>query len=239
MTSIALITGGSGGIGQACAKALAPTHDIAVQYYQNRASATATVDVLTEEYDCNAAAFQCDVSDSNAVQRLVEAIGETLGDVDVLVNNAGVFRQQRLEEISEAELQQTLTTNLRGTVYCSRAVLPGMCRRDQGHIVSVSSTAGIHGSSTDPVYSASKGGQISFTKSLARMYTEQGVYANVVAPGPTETKLFPDDRQQAVERVSPIDRLIEPTEVAEAVQFFATATGITGQVLEIHGGLYE
>ena len=164
MTQTALITGGSGGIGRACALALAPTHDIAVQYYQNETAATEITSQITTEYECDAAAFQCDVADPDSVRGLVEKTEQKFESVNVLVNNAGVFLQRCLEQMSRKEIDHTLETNLRGAIYCSREVLSAMCRRQRGHIISVASTAGTRGSGTDPVYSASKGGLIAFTK---------------------------------------------------------------------------
>lgn len=235
--SVALVTGGSGGIGRACSRTLAQEHgcDVAIHYNSDEESARG----LAEELDSTgvrSGAYQCDVSDSVAVEEMVGHIHDDLGPVTILVNNAGVGPARSLFETSIDQLDRVLAINLQGTMYCTRAVLPDMLEAEGGRIVNVASSAGIHGSRRDPAYGASKGGMIAFSKSLARAYTGEGVLSNVVAPGPTDTQMYRDEWRSNAESNIRIGRLIRPDEIAEAVAFFAATSSVSGKVLEVDGG---
>jgi 3-oxoacyl-[acyl-carrier protein] reductase len=236
MAPTALITGASGGIGAATARDLGRDHDVLVHYHSNREAAEAVAADLAAG-DTGAVVHGCDVSDPDAVASMVDRATDEFGGVDVLVNNAAVFHQTALTEASTEEIQRTLRVNLEGAVYCVREVLPGMVDRGAGRIVNVSSTAGVHGSPTDPAYGASKGGLLGLTRSLAKRYTGEGIFTNAVAPGPTDTPMFAQERRPATRERSPIDRLVAPEEIAEAIRAFATTAATTGQVLTIDGGI--
>lgn len=235
MVRTALVTGGSGGIGSACVRALAPDHHVAVQYRSNESAATALVDELGGA-GTEVRPVQADVTEADAVVSMVETVTDDLGAIDVLVNSAGVMKGKGITELSPSAIEQVLSINLYGTILCTRAVLPAMLELDRAHIVNVASTAGTHGSHGDPVYGASKGGQVAFTRSLASAYTDDGLFTNAVAPGAVETEMFPDEWVAGVERSYPLGRLVRPSEVADAVRFLAETTCISGEVLEIDQG---
>ncbi|MFC6940192.1 SDR family NAD(P)-dependent oxidoreductase [Salinirubellus sp. GCM10025818] len=231
----AVVTGGSGGIGRACVGELASDHDVAVHYHTDREGAEAAVEAV-EDDDAETGIFRADLGDRSEVEGMVDDVVDRFGGVDVLVNNAGVFFQTGLLEMTPEEIETTLSVNVTGTIYCTRAVLPSMLERGGGRIVTVASRAGVKGSPTDPVYGASKGGVIAFTRSLARQYTGDGVFANAVAPGATDTKMYAEERRPAKREASPISRLVKPEEVADAVRFFVDTESVSGRVLEVDGG---
>ncbi|SDF40731.1 SDR family NAD(P)-dependent oxidoreductase [Halorientalis regularis] len=236
MTRTALVTGASGGIGSATARNLGADHDVVVHYNSDQESAEAVAgDVRDQGQDALVA--QCDVTDPEAVTAMVEDVREQLGTIDALVNNAAVLHEAPLEDADDETIQQTLRVNLEGAVYCTRAVLPAMREQGEGRIVNISSTAGTGGSPTDVAYGASKSGLLGLTKSLAKQYTKDGIRTNAVAPGPVKTEMFAEERRPDVRDISPLDRLVEPDEVAEAVRTFATTSAMTGQTLVVDGGI--
>lgn len=229
----ALVTGASKGIGRAIAVELA------------RAGATVVVGYRTgqEEADALAAeirgrAIQADVSDAASALSLVEQAGE----LDVLVNNAGLTRDGLLVRMSDDDWDTVIQTNLSSIFYTCRAVSRSMMRRRAGAIVNVSSIVGIHGNAGQTNYAASKAGIIGFTKSLARELGSRGVRANVVAPGYVRTQLtdvLPESATDAMLAATPLGRLGDPGDVAGAVRFLCSddASFITGTVLLVDGGL--
>lgn len=235
MVRTALVTGASGGIGRATARDLGQDHDVLVHYHSD-ADAAEAVAADVREGGREAVTHQCDVSDPDDVAAMVELTEAELGSVDVLVNNAATIYRANLLESSHEQMRRTLSVNLEGQINCTREVLPGMCERGEGWIVNVSSTAGTRGSPSDPAYGASKGGVIGFTKSLSRQHTADGVFSNVVAPGPTDTGMFPPERRPGAREDLPTGRLLRPVEIAEAIRFFATTTSISGKVLEVDAG---
>lgn len=236
MAHTALVTGASGGIGSATARELGEDHDVVVHYNSDHERAEAVADDVRSN-GSDAIVHRADVSDPAAVESMVERARDELGTVDVLVNNAGVLHAAALETASDEAIQQTMRVNLEGSLYCARAVLPDMIEQNQGWIVNVSSTGGTTGSPTDASYGASKSGMLGLTRSLAKRYTSEGIYANAVAPGPTETEMFAEDRRPEARDESPIGRLVTPDEVAEMIRTFATTSAIVGQTLTIDGGL--
>ncbi len=236
MPRTALVTGASGGIGRATARDLGTDHDVVVHYNTDREHAT-TVAAAVRDGGRDATVHQCDLRDPDAVETMVARARDEFGGVDVLVNNAGVLHAAALETASDEQIRETLRVNLEGAVFCARSVLPGMRERGEGWIVNVSSTAGTGGSPTDAAYGASKAGLLGLTKSLARQYTDDGIFTNAVAPGPVKTALFAPERRPATREASPIDRLVRPEEVAEAIRTFATTSSTTGQTLTVDGGI--
>ncbi|MCQ4334587.1 SDR family NAD(P)-dependent oxidoreductase [Natronomonas sp. F2-12] len=236
MTPTALVTGASGGIGSATARDLGTDHDVVVHYNSDRESAE-SVAADIEANGREALVYQCDLGDPDAIETMVAEIREAAGGVDVLVNNAGLFYTTALEAATDEEIQRTLRVNLEGTLFCTRAVLPGMIERGEGRIVNVSSIAGTRGSPSDAAYGASKAGMLGLTKSLAKQYTDEGIFSNAVAPGPTKTEMYAEERRPAARERSPIDRLVDPEEVAEAIRLFATTESVTGETLTVDGGI--
>jgi 3-oxoacyl-[acyl-carrier protein] reductase len=229
----ALVTGGSRGIGRAIAAELANAGATVVIGYRaggEEAEATAS------EIGCRT--IQADVSDPDEARRLVEEAG----DVDVLVNNAGITRDGLLARMSDEDWRTVLDTNLGGTFNTCRAVVRGMMKRRSGSIVNVSSIVGVHGNPGQTNYSASKAGIIGFTKALARELGSRGVRANVVAPGYISTRLtneLPEELRNTMLANTPLGRFGDAEDVAGAVRFLASdaASFVTGEVLLVDGGL--
>lgn len=239
MASTALVTGGSGGIGNATARELATDHDVVVQYHTDGSGAERVVAEIQEEGG-NATAVQCDVREPDAVAALFERARDVFGPVDVLVNNAGMapVADEEFVERTPESIRRTLDVNLVGAMYCAQEVLEPMADRGDGRIVNVASTAGAHGSPSDPVYGASKGGLIAFTKSIAKRYTSEGVLSNAVAPSVTDTPMLPADRREAAREKFPMGRIVRPEEVAATVRYLVSDAYDSGKVIEVAGGRF-
>jgi 2-hydroxycyclohexanecarboxyl-CoA dehydrogenase len=244
---VALVTGGAGGIGRAIAAALhARGLLVAVADLEERA-AERVASELREEGGA-ALGVAMDVTDSASVGTAVVIVGEQLGAVDVLVNNAGWDELRPFIETDEAFWRRVVDVNYLGALRVTRAVLPGMIEDSFGRIVSISSDAARAGSSLESVYAGAKAALIGFTKSLAREVARSGVTANVVCPGPTRTPMLAgivehDERGariiEAMSRAVPMRRLGEPDDIAAAVAYFVSdeAAYVTGQTLSVSGGL--
>jgi 3-oxoacyl-[acyl-carrier protein] reductase len=229
----ALVTGGSRGIGRAIATELAGAGAKVVIGY--RSGGDEAEEVAGE---IGARAVQADVSNAEDAKRLVDEAGE----VEILVNNAGVTRDGLLARMSDDDWRTVLETNLGGTFNTCRAVSRGMMKRRAGAIVNVSSVVGLHGNPGQTNYSASKAGIIGFTKALARELGSRGVRANVVAPGYISTRLtneLPEELKGAMLANTPLGRFGDPEDVAGAVRFLCSdaAAFVTGEVLLVDGGL--
>ncbi len=226
-----LVTGGSRGIGLACARALAADgHRVAVTF-----SSTA-VD------EPSLMAVACDVTDPVQVDAAVSEIEEQLGPVEVLVANAGITRDGLLVRMSESDFSAVIDTNLTATWRMTKRVLPGMMKARWGRIVIVSSVGAYVGAPGQANYAASKAGLIGLARSIAREYGPRGITANVVAPGPIDTDMLgamPADKRAALAGVIPVGRIGTPEEVAATVSFLASnpAAFITGAVVPVDGGL--
>lgn len=227
-----LITGASRGIGAACARFFAKSgYDVIINYNNSKEEA------LRLAREIGAETIRADVSSSAQVDDMFKAAGE----VNILVNNAGISGFYMLDAMSDDEWNKMIGVNLNGVFYCTRAVLPQMLRRKSGAIVNVSSMWGICGSSCEAAYSASKAGVIGLTKALAKEVGPSGIRVNCVAPGAIDTdmnkKLGGDAIKELCEE-TPLGRLGSPEEVARAILFLADDDGfITGQVLSPNGGL--
>jgi 3-oxoacyl-[acyl-carrier protein] reductase len=230
---VALVTGASRGIGAAIARELASAGaEVVVGFNAGREEAEALAAEL------GGRAVQADVSSLADAARLVEEAGE----LDVLVNNAGLTRDGLLARMSDEDWQVVLDTNLGSVFATCRAAVRPMMKRRAGAIVNVSSIVGLHGNPGQANYAASKAGIIGFTKALARELGSRGVRANVVAPGYVGTRLtevLPDAAKAAMLANTPLGRLGEPEDVAGAVRFLCSdeASFITGEVLLVDGGL--
>jgi 3-oxoacyl-[acyl-carrier protein] reductase len=230
---LALVTGASKGIGRAIAQELARAGaDVVIGYRSGKDEAERLAAEL------GARAVQADVSSPEDAKRLVEEAG----DVDVLVNNAGLTRDGLLARMSDDDWRTVIDTNLSSVFYTCRAVTRPMMKKRAGSIVNVSSIVGVHGNWGQTNYAASKAGIIGFTKSLARELGSRNVRANVVAPGYVKTALtdvLPEEATRAMIDNTPLSRVAEPEEIAGAVRFLASdqASFITGEVLLVDGGL--
>ena len=230
---VALVTGGSRGIGRAIALELGRAGaEVVVGYRTGRDEAES---VATE---IGARAVEADVSDAESAAALVAAAG----DVDVLVNNAGLTRDGLLVRMSDDDWRTVIDTNLSSVFYTCRAAARPMMRKRSGSIVNVSSIVGVHGNWGQTNYAASKAGIIGFTKSLARELGSRNIRANVVAPGYVTTQLtdvLPEEAKQAMLTNTPLGRLGDPEDVAGAVRFLCSddARFVTGDVLLVDGGL--
>jgi 3-oxoacyl-[acyl-carrier protein] reductase len=229
----ALVTGASRGIGRAIAEELARAGAAVVVGYR---SGAAEADAVAKEV--GGRAIQADVSDPDEAKRLVEEAG----DVDVLVNNAGLTRDGLLARMPDEDWRAVIDTNLGGAFHTCRAAARGMMRRRTGAIVNISSVVGVHGNPGQTNYSAAKAGIIGFTKALARELGQRGVRANVVAPGYITTRLtevIPAELKNVMLANTPLGRFGDPADVAGAVRFLCSdeAAFITGEVLLVDGGL--
>jgi 3-oxoacyl-[acyl-carrier protein] reductase len=229
----ALVTGGSRGIGAAVARELARAGATVVVGYRSGAE---EAEAIASEIDGRA--VQADVSNVDEAKRLIEEAG----DLDVLVNNAGITRDGVLARMTDDDWRSVLETNLCSVFYTCRAVSRGMMKRRGGSIVNLSSIVGLHGNWGQSNYAASKGGIVAFTKSLAQELGSRGVRANVVAPGYVKTQLtdaIPEEAQQQMLGLTPLGRFGEPEDVARAVRFLSSddASFITGEVVVVGGGL--
>jgi 3-oxoacyl-[acyl-carrier protein] reductase len=230
---LALVTGASRGIGRAIAEELARAGaSVVVGYRSGKDEAEELATAI------GGRAIQADVSDAGEAKRLVDEAG----DIDVLVNNAGLTRDGLLARMSDDDWRTVIETNLSSVFYTCRAVTRPMMKKRGGSIINISSIVGVHGNWGQTNYGASKAGIIGFTKSLARELGSRNIRANVVAPGYVKTALtevLPDEATAAMVQQTPLGRVADPEEIAGAVRFLASdqASFITGEVLLVDGGL--
>ena len=236
-----LITGASRGIGRAAAAAFAREgYRVAVNYHKSREAAQALAGEL-QSRGCDALAFQADVADRAQVGEMFAAVRRELGGVHVLVNNAGVAKQQLFGDVTSQDWDRMFGVNLKGMYHCIQEALPWMIREKRGSILNLSSIWGITGASCEAVYSATKAGVIGLTKALAKELGPSGIRVNCVAPGVIDTdmnrQLSPEDLQ-ALREETPLEALGTPEDVAELLVFLASekAGFITGQVISPNGG---
>jgi 3-oxoacyl-[acyl-carrier protein] reductase len=231
----ALVTGASRGIGRAIAIALADAGaDVAVNYRERKGDAEATVMAVTKA-GRKSAAFGADVSDGQAVTAMVGNIEKTLGPVDILVNNAGVAIRRSLDEISEADFDHTITTNLKSVFLCTQAVWRGMRSRNWGRIVNISSGAARGAGVFGVHYNASKAGLEGLTRGYAARLVKHGITVNAVAPSLIDTEMIASRRDEIAARV-PLGRLGTAEEIAAAVVMVASNPYMTGQTIHVNGG---
>jgi 3-oxoacyl-[acyl-carrier protein] reductase len=239
---IALVTGASRGIGAAIADALANAGARVVGTATTAAGAAAIGERLSR-LPGGGEGRVLDVADATACESIVEGIAKDLGPVSILVNNAGITRDQLMLRMKDEDWQAILDTNLSSVFRLSRAVLRNMMKARKGRIISIASVIGVTGNAGQANYAAAKAGIIGFTKSLAREVGSRGVTANVVAPGFIETdmtRVLPDAQRNAMLGGIALGRLGAPEDIAQAVLFLASpAAGyITGETLHVNGGMH-
>jgi len=239
---VALVTGGSRGIGRAIAGRLATSgHVVAVNYARNAEAATSVVEEITAGGG-RAVAYAADASDADQVGAMFASIAEDLGPLSVLVNNAGTTADNLLLRMGPADFDRIIATNLRSTYLCTRLALRPMLKARWGRVVSIASVAGISGNAGQSNYAASKAGMIGFSKSVSKEVGSRGITVNVVAPGFIATDLTEGLSQavkdEAAGRIA-LGRFGNAEEVAGAVDFLVSddASYISGQVLAVDGGL--
>jgi acetoacetyl-CoA reductase len=237
-----LVTGGSRGIGRAIALELGRRGaSVAVGYASNKEAAEAVVgEIATSGGDSFSLGF--DVGDPAAIEPAVATVLERFGKIDVLVNNAGITRDRSLAKMSTEEWDAVLQTNLSSVFHLTSRVLPHMVAAGSGRIVNISSVIGLHGNFGQANYAAAKAGIIGFTKSAALELARKGVTVNAIAPGFIETEMIaamPDQVRASILEKIPMGRFGRPDEIAQVVAFLVThGDYITGQVIEINGGMY-
>jgi 3-oxoacyl-(acyl-carrier-protein) reductase len=239
---VALVTGGSRGIGRAISLELARNGAaVAVNFVSNAAAAEAVAaDIRAMGGEC--LLVQGDVSKKEAARSVVGKIQEAWKKIDILVNNAGITRDRTMKKMTDEDWEAVIAVNLNGTYYCTAAAMPAMIEQKFGRIINIASIVGETGAFGQSNYASSKGGIIAFTKCLALELAKEGITANVVAPGYTGTEMVEAMPQEVLDKICariPLRRLARPEEVAKAVLFLARdADYITGFTLDVNGGLY-
>lgn len=240
---VAVVTGGSRGIGRAVSETLARQGAyVVVNYAGNEAAAVACVDAIVKAGG-KAEAKRFDVSSAEAVDEAITDVHKRLGRIDILVNNAGIALDQLLLRVKPEEIEKTFATNVAGAIWCSKSAIRLMMRARTGRIINLSSVVGESGNPGQTVYAASKAALIGLTKTLAREYASRGITANVVAPGFIETDMtstLSEDMRKVIVEQTPVGRIGRADEVAAAVLYLASdeAGYVTGQTLRVNGGMY-
>lgn len=239
---VALVTGGTRGIGRAIVAKLARAGAQVVLTSRSADNASVAAHELSEETEGLIEGFACDVGDAKACEGLVGDIIQRHGRIDILVNNAGITNDKLIMRMSDRDWRSIFDTNLHGAFYTVKAVTRPMMKQRSGRIINISSVVGLHGNPGQANYAATKAGLIGLTKSVARELGSRGITANVVAPGYIQsdmTDAIDEKMKDALLGQIPLGSLGEPDDVAEVVLFLASpaARYITGAVLQVDGGL--
>jgi 3-oxoacyl-[acyl-carrier protein] reductase len=239
---VALVTGGSRGIGRAIVLALAKAGaDVAINYAGNTAAANETAEAV-KAMGRKTILVQGDVADTETCQNMIKTVVSELGRLDILVNNAGITRDGLLMRMKEEDWDAVLSTNLKSMYNCTKAVMRTMMKQKSGRIVNMASVVGETGNAGQANYAAAKAGVIGFTKAIAKEVASRGITVNAIAPGfiaTDMTKVLGDEVQAEMVKTIPLGRPGKPEDVANAVLFFVSeeAAYITGQVLNVDGGM--
>ena len=241
MKNCVVVTGGSRGIGAAISSLFATKEfNVVINYNNSEKDAKKLCDTLLEQ-GFSAIPFKADISNPIEAERLVKFAVEKFGNIDVLINNAGISQQKLLTDITDDDWDKMISTNLSGAFYCSRAAAKYMINKKNGSIINISSMWGISGASCEVHYSAAKAGLIVLTKALAKELGPSNIRVNCVAPGLIDTDMnntLSDDDKAALINETPLCRIGTVSDVAKAVFFLASddASFITGQSLSVDGG---
>ena len=239
---LALVTGASRGIGRAIALELGRSgFDVAVNCNKSREQADKLCAEL-QDMGVKAGVFQADVSVQEEAARLFAEVKSAMGAVSVLVNNAGITRDNLLMRMKPEDWQAVINTNLNACFYCTREAVRDMAKARYGRIINIASVVGLTGNAGQANYSASKAGIIGFTKSVAREYAARGITANAIAPGFIDTDMtgvLKPEVKDGILKTIPAGRMGSPEDVAKAAVFFAReeSSYITGQTLAVDGGM--
>lgn len=239
---VAVVTGGSRGIGKSICVALAKNgFNIVTCYTSNPASVEETL-AACKEQGVEAYAVCANVANSEDVDKLFDEVKDKFGRIDVLVNNAGITRDNLILRMTEEEFNQVIDVNLKGAFLCSKVATKMMLKKKYGRIINISSVVGISGNAGQVNYSSSKAGLLGMTKSIAKELGGKGITANAIAPGFIQTEMteqLSDDAQKYWQERIPRKRLGKPEDIANAVCFLASenADYITGVVLPVDGGM--
>ena len=235
---VALVTGGSRGIGKACAIELAKAgYEVAISYAGNEEAANNTIKEL-QELNVKAKSYKFDVSNKEACAKAVEDVMAEFGRIDVLVNNAGITRDGLFMRMNAENWEAVINTNLNSAFYMSNPVVRVMMKQRSGCIINMSSIVGVYGNAGQTNYSAAKAGLIGFTKSLAKEIGSRNVRVNAIAPGFIQTDMTKGLEETKIAEHIALNRLGNPEDIAKTVKFLAEdGTYITGQVIGVDGGL--
>lgn len=240
---IAIITGGAQGIGRAIAEKLAGEGAKVIIVDVQEDSAKKTADEISKEKDVESLALKVDVSSSKETEEMVKKTVEKFGKIDIIINNAGITRDNLLIRMSDDDWDKVIAVNLKGVFNCSKAAAKIMMKQRYGRIVNISSVVGLMGNAGQSNYSASKGGVIALTKTLAKELASRNIHVNAVAPGFIKTAMtdkLPDEAKKKLTDLIPLARLGEPQDVANLVVFLCgdDSSYITGEVISVNGGIY-
>ncbi len=238
----AIITGGSRGIGKAIALKLASLGANIVINYTSRSQQANSVVEEIKALGREALAFQADVSKLDEVQKLIKEVEAHFPTIDILVNNAGITRDNLLIRMKEEEWDQVISTNLKGTYNCTKAVIRKMIKQKSGKIINIASVVGVVGNAGQANYAASKAGIIGFTKSVAKELASRGINVNAIAPGFIQTDMtdvISEEAKQFLMEQIPMKQLGTPEDIANVAAFLCSeyAQYITGQVIHVDGGM--
>lgn len=238
----AVVTGGSRGIGRAIVLKLAEMGANIVVNYTSSPQKAEEVVALVKEMGREAIAIQANVSDSDAIQKMMQEVEEKFSTIDILINNAGITKDTLLMKMKDEDWDQVMDINLKGTFNCTKAVTRKMMKQRSGKIVNLASVVGVMGNAGQANYAASKAGIIGFTKSVAKELATRGINVNAVAPGFIQTEMtdiLSDEVKEAMMANIPMKLLGTPEDVANVIAFLCSddAKYITGQVLHVDGGM--